>query len=93
VGNDVSSVRRPKFTHHRNSLSDDSVELTFFFGFFVKFGGDAPILWEVDKKIQLGCGGCQHTGLQHEYHFHSPTFIRVYIVGLFKSWVPTPYAS
>jgi len=45
----------------------------FFFCFFVKFGGDAPILWEVDKKFQLGCGGCQHTGLQHEYHFHSPT--------------------
>ncbi len=53
MGNYIPSVRRPQFRHQRNSLPDDSVEPTFFLVFFVKLGGDAPILWEVEKNIQF----------------------------------------
>ncbi len=50
MGNYIPSVSCPQFRHQRNSLSDDSVETDLLFCFFVKLGGDAPILWEVDKK-------------------------------------------
>jgi hypothetical protein len=39
VGNYIPSVRRPQFRHQRNSLSDDSVELTFFFVFLSSWVG------------------------------------------------------